>query len=495
MKKIISVAKKIGIPENSLESQGDYIAKIKMPLKKKVGKRKVGKLILFTAITPTRFGEGKTTMSIGMADALNRLGKKVILALREPSLGPVFSQKGGAIGGGKAKVVPSEEINLHFTGDFHAVTAVHNLIAAEIDNSVHWSNPLDVKEIYWKRSMDLCDRSLRKEFNITAASEIMAILCLANDLKDLSRRLESIVIGVNGQGRPIKVKDLKIIDNLIALMKRAILPNLAQTNEGAPAIIHGGPFANIAHGANSLIATRTALSLADYVVTEAGFGSDLGGLKFFDIVSRLGKLKPAAVVLVATNRALKECGMDNLGRHIEIIRRLGVEPIVVINKFNDDTEKDVNEIKKYCESQNASCEVSLAFAQGGKGSLKLAKMVLKKIDSFGAKSPALRPLYSLSEGIKEKVEIINSEIFGGACVLFSPLAKAKIEQYVKWGYGQLPVCVAKTQYSLSDDKAQPRITGGFTLKVTDARLSAGAGFIVIQCGGILTMPGMPDKKI
>ncbi|MFA6393316.1 MAG: formate--tetrahydrofolate ligase [Patescibacteria group bacterium] len=494
MKTIISVAKGIGIPENSLEPQGDFIAKIKLPLKKKTGKKKPGRLILFTAITPTRWGEGKTTMSIGLADALNRLGKKTILCLREPSLGPVFSQKGGAIGGGKAKVQPADEINLHFTGDFHAITMVHNLIAAEIDNSIHWGNPLDFKEIYWKRSMDLCDRALRKEFNITAASEIMAILCLANDLNDLKKRLEAIVVGVDDKHRPIRVKDLKIIDNLVLLMKRAIMPNLAQTNEGAPAIIHGGPFANIAHGANSLIATRTAIELADYVVTEAGFGSDLGGLKFFDIVSRLGKIKPAAVILVATTRALKETGLPNLGRHIAIIRRLGISPIVVINKFKDDTTKSVGEIKTYCEKLKAPCEVSTAFADGGKGSLKLAGLVLKTLSAASEKNPALKPLYNLNENIARKVETINAEIFGGTRVDFSPLAKKKIGQYEKWGYGNLPVCVAKTQYSLSDDKSLPRVTGGFTLKVTDARLSAGAGFIVIQCGGILTMPGMPKKS-
>ena len=278
-------------------------------------------------------------------------------------------------------------------------------------------------------------------------------------------------------------------------MKRAIMPNLAQTNEGAPAIIHGGPFANIAHGANSLIATRTAIELTDYVVTEAGFGSDLGGLKFFDIVSRLGKIKPSAVVLVATTRALKETGLDNLGRHIAIIRRLGINPIVVINKFKDDAEKNVSGIKTYCEKQNAACEISSAFADGGKGSLKLAGLVLKTLSAGSEKNPALKSLYSLDENIVKKVETINAEIFGGARVDFSPLAKEKIGQYEKWGYGNLPVCVAKTQYSLSDDKSQPRITGGFTLKVTDARLSAGAGFIVIQCGGILTMPGMPKKDV
>lgn len=487
MKKIFDIAKIAGIPLNSLEPQGEYIAKIKLPLK---AKKKEGKLILVTAITPTRWGEGKTTMSIGLADALNRLGKKVFLCLREPSLGPVFSQKGGAIGGGKAKVQPAEEINLHFTGDIHAVTTVHNLIAAEIDNSINWGNPLNIKEVYWKRSIDLCDRKLRQEFNITAASEIMAVLCLANDLSDLKKRLENIVIGVNDKGKPVLVRDLKISDNLVSLMRRAIQPNLVQTNEATPAFIHGGPFANIAHGANSLIATRTALSLADYVVTEAGFGSDLGGVKFLDIVSRVGKLKPSAVVLVATTRALAECGIENLRRHIEIIRRFGITPVVVINKFNNDSKKSLDEIRVFCEKLKTPVEVSTAFANGGKGSVNLAKAVLKNINA----KQSLKAVYTFNEPISKKVEKINCELFGGSSVEFSPLAKGKIEQYAKWGYANLPICVAKTQYSLSDDKTCPRVTGGFTLKVTDARLSAGAGFIVIQCGGILTMPGMPDKS-
>ncbi|MFA6170861.1 MAG: formate--tetrahydrofolate ligase [Patescibacteria group bacterium] len=488
MKKISAVAKDLKLPSSSVECQGDYIAKIKLPLTMK--RINPGKLILVTAITPGRFGEGKTTMSIGLADALSRLGKNSILCLREPSLGPVFSQKGGAIGGGKAKVQPAEEINLHFTGDIHAITTVHNLIAAEIDNHIHWGNRLGIKDVYWKRAIDLCDRTLRKDFSITAASEIMAVLCLAENFKDLKKRLENIVVASDQKGAPVKVKDLKIIDSLAALLDRAFRPNLVQTDEGTPAFIHGGPFANIAHGTNSIIATRTALKLADYIVTEAGFGSELGAFKYFDIVGRAGKIEPSAVVLVASVRAIGECGLENLGRHIEIIKRLGITPVAVINKFKNDDQKKIKEILDYCKKIKIPAEVSTAFSRGGKGSLGLARAVLK---SIGASKIKVRPLYRADESIEDKVSKINGEIFGGRAVSFTPEAEEKIAQFTKWGYGNLPVCIAKTQYSLSDDKSQPRITGGFTLKVTDASLSAGAGFIVIKCGGILTMPGMPDK--
>ncbi len=481
------IAEKIGISKDNLELHGDFIGKIDYSNCRNLPEK--GKLILVTAMTPTRFGEGKTTMSIGLADALNQLGKNTILCLREPSLGPVFSQKGGAAGGGKASVEPAQEINLHFTGDIHAITTVHNLIAAEIDNHIFWGNELKIKEVLWKRAIDLCDRSLRKEFMITAASEVMAVFCLALGHEDLKKRLENIVIGVKENDEQLRLSDLNISDKLSGLLSAALKPNLVQTNEGTPAFVHGGPFANIAHGTNSLIADKLALKLADYVVTEAGFGSELGAFKFFDIITRTGNIFPRAVVIVATNRAIKEVGIENIGRHVQIIRKLGVEPVVAINKFSADTDEDILKIQSYCGSINVKAAVSSAFSEGGKGSIGLAEAVLENIDE----KKGINYIYDPDEGIKAKIEKVNQEIFGGSAVEFSEEANKKIQIFSNWGYGNLPVCIAKTQYSLSDDKSQPKILSGFKLEVTDLGLSAGAGFIVVYCGSILTMPGMPKR--
>ncbi len=487
MEKITDIAKKIDINDDQLELRGDYIAKI--DYEAFADRIEKGKLILVTAMTPTKFGEGKTTMSIGLADALNLLGKRVILCLREPSLGPVFSQKGGAAGGGEASVEPSEEINLHFTGDIHAITTVHNLIADEIDNHIFWGNELGIKEVLWKRAIDLCDRSLRKEFMITAASEVMAIFSLARNEGDLKDRLQNIVFGISEDNEPLTVKQLGIIDNLMRLLKNAIRPNLVQTREGTPAFVHGGPFANIAHGTNSLIADKLALKLADYVVTEAGFGSELGGFKFFDIITRVGNIKPNAVVIVATTRAIRVVGMENIGRHIEIMKKLGIEPVVAINRFSDDMDEDIEKIRSFCDGIKTAAVPSEAYKSGGKGSLDLANAVLERI----IEEPNVNYIYDLADSIKTKVEKASREIFGGEEVEFSDEAERKMKIFTDWGYGNLPICIAKTQYSLSDDKSQPDVLGGFTLKVTDLRLSAGAGFIVVYCGNILTMPGMPKK--
>jgi formate--tetrahydrofolate ligase len=486
MQKIKDIARKIGIKEGELIYYGDYIAKL--DIKRKLSEPN-GKLILVTAITPTKYGEGKTTMSIGLADALSILKKKTMLCLREPSLGPVFSQKGGAAGGGLAGVEPAEEINLHFTGDIHAITSAHNLICAEIDNHIFWGNQLGIQEVYWKRAVDLCDRALRQDFMITAASEVMAIFALAQHENDLKNRLNTIVIGCTTKFQPVTVKDLKIADNLLRLLRPALKPNLAQTKEGTPALIHGGPFANIAHGTNSLIADKLALSLTDYVVTEAGFGSDLGGFKFFDLITRIGKIQPSSVVIVATTRAVQETGIENIGRHIEIMQRLGARPIVVINRFKQDGNLEIEKLINYCKDLGVDAAVSKAFAKGGKGSVELAKLVIKN----SAVRSRIKYIYALSDSLPIKAMKAAKEIFGARNVKFAKSAAEKIKLYDKWGYGKLPICFAKTQYSLSDDKKQPRALRDFEITVTDARLSAGAGFVVLYCGSVLVMPGMPKK--
>jgi formate--tetrahydrofolate ligase len=489
MQKIVEIAEKLSIPRNALEMQGDFIAKVDPG--KIIPSEKIGKLILVTAITPTKFGEGKTTMSIGLADALSLLNKKTALCLREPSLGPVFSQKGGAAGGGKATVEPSDGINLHFTGDFHAITTVHNLIAAEIDNSIYWGNPLNIRTVLWKRAIDLCDRSLREEFNITASSEIMAVFCLADSEDDLKKRLEQVVIGINRDSLPVKVQDLGISDNLIQLLKRAFKPNLVQTAEGTPAFVHGGPFANIAHGTNSLAATKLALKIADYAVTEAGFGSDLGAFKFFDIISRQHGIYPDAVVLVATARAIKINGLENLSAHIKIIKTLGCKPVVAINAFLEDEMKDLAAIHDFCQNENIPCAMSEAYSNGGKGSLELAREVLKVLEQENAR---VKTIYGSDEKISEKITKVNRLIFGGGNEEIYETALEKIRLFESWGYGNLPICIAKTQYSISDDKEKTGSPKDFTLHATDASLSLGAGFIVIYCGNVLTMPGMPKKN-
>jgi formate--tetrahydrofolate ligase len=489
MQNIIDIAYKIGISPDSLEFQGNQIAKLDTARIKQP--EKIGKLILVTAVTPTKFGEGKTTMSIGLSDALSKLGKKTALCLREPSLGPVFSQKGGAAGGGKASVEPSEEINLHFTGDIHAITSAHNLISAEIDNSIYWGNPLGIREVYWKRAIDLCDRSLRHDFMITAASEIMAVFALALDENDLEKRLNRITIGMDRNGGPVSVQDLGISQNLLRLLRRALKPNLVQTAEGTPAFIHGGPFANIAHGTSSMIAAKTALNTADYVITEAGFGSDLGAFKFYDIIVRnFPLLRPCAVVLVATTRAIALNGAENLRANINIIRKLGGVPVIAINAFEDDEMQDIRAIHDLSKEENVPCALSEAYSKGGEGSLEIAEAVLKIADENEPKS---NEIYSLKDSFSLKADKINREIFGGAKVEISEETESKLDMISGWGFSGLPVCIAKTQYSLSADKKLSGVPQDFTLNITDAALSSGAGFVVLYSGDILTMPGMPDK--
>ncbi|MCR4409559.1 MAG: formate--tetrahydrofolate ligase [Candidatus Saccharicenans sp.] len=525
MKPINEIAARLGIPEDKLELYGRYKAKIDyQPLLSD----KKGRLIMVTAMTPTPAGEGKTTTAIGLADALNRLGKKVCVTLREPSLGPVFGIKGGATGGGKAMVVPREEINLHFTGDIHAVTSAHNLLAAMVDNRVHFDGPtglLDGRTVTWKRVLDMNDRSLRQViiglddtfqtfaretgFDITAASEIMAILCLSSDLKDLKRRVGNVLIGFSVDGKPVFARDIKADGAMTALLKDAIKPNLVQTLEGTPAIIHGGPFANIAHGTNSVVATGLALSLADYVVTETGFASDLGAEKFFDIVVRTGQVPPPAVtVLVSTLRALKyhggmkldelgkenpqavEAGFDNLRKHIENMKIFGTPFVVVLNLFPADHATEIDTWIKLVRAEGARYALSDVYNKGGEGGLELAEAVMKAIDED---KNNFNFLYPLDIPIAQKVETIARKIYGADGIKIEPAAKKKMELYEKIGFGQTPVCVAKTQSSLSDDSKKLGRPRGWTLTVTNASLSAGAGFVVLLCGDIMTMPGLPKS--
>lgn len=525
MKPINEIAARLGIPEDKLELYGRYKAKIDyQPLLSE----KKGRLIMVTAMTPTPAGEGKTTTAIGLADALNRLGKKVCVTLREPSLGPVFGIKGGATGGGKAMVVPREEINLHFTGDIHAVTSAHNLLAAMVDNRVHFDGPtglLDGRTVTWKRVLDMNDRSLRQViigldetfqtfaretgFDITAASEIMAILCLSADLKDLKRRVGNVLIGFSVDGKPVFARDIKADGAMTALLKDAIKPNLVQTLEGTPAIIHGGPFANIAHGTNSVVATGLALSLADYVVTETGFASDLGAEKFFDIVVRTGQVPPpAATVLVSTLRALKyhggmkldelskenpqavAAGFDNLRKHIENMKIFGTPFVVVLNLFPADHATEIDTWIKLVREEGARYALSDVYNKGGEGGLELAEAVMKAIEED---QNNFNFLYPLDIPIAQKVETIARKIYGADGIKIEPTAKKKMELYEKIGFGQTPVCVAKTQSSLSDDSKKLGRPRGWTLTVTNASLSAGAGFVVLLCGDIMTMPGLPKS--
>lgn len=522
MSPIAEIAASIGIEEDALELYGKY--KAKLDLKRLRGNEQKGKLILVTAITPTTAGEGKTTTSVGLADALHEQGEKVVVALREPSLGPVFGMKGGAAGGGYSQVVPMEDINLHFTGDFHAIGAANNLLAALIDNHIHHGNELDIdpRAISWKRVVDMNDRQLRfvvdglggrtngmpreDGYDITVASEIMAIFCLATDLTDLKERLKRIVVGYNRAGTPITAGDLKAEGAMAALLKDAIKPNLVQTLGKTPAIIHGGPFANIAHGCNSVIATRTALDLADYVVTEAGFGADLGAEKFVDIKCRMSGLQPDAVVLVATVRALKlhggvkktklsepnvlavQRGMVNLIKHIETVTEVfGLPCVVAINKFPADTEEEIAEIMEACAEIGISAIPANVWAQGGKGGLELATRVKELCDN----GSNFQYVYEETDTIEEKLHKIVTKVYGGAGVEFTADAKRELRQLREGGFSNLPVCVAKTQYSFSDNKDLLGRPEGFTVTVRNLRLSAGAGFIVALTGAVMTMPGLP----
>lgn len=519
---ISEVAARAGIQEELLEYYGKYKAKLDLS-SLKTEKRK-GKLILVTAINPTPAGEGKTTTSVGLADALNLLGKSTMLCLREPSLGPVFGVKGGAAGGGYAQVVPMEDINLHFTGDFHAIGAANNLLAAMIDNHIQQGNSLDidVKNISWKRCVDMNDRQLRNivcglggrmqgvpredGFDITVASEVMAVLCLANDLMDLKQRIARIIVGYNRKGEPVTAHDLHAEGAMTALLKDAIKPNLVQTLEHNPAIVHGGPFANIAHGCNSISATDTALKLADYVVTEAGFGADLGAEKFLDIKCRYGGLEPSAVVIVATVKALKynggapkaelgkenlaalEKGLPNLLKHVENITKVyGLPAVVTINRFDQDTDAELDMIAKKCGEYGVNVALSEVWGKGGEGGRSLAEEVLRLCDQ----PHDFRFAYELDAPITEKIETIVQKIYGGSGVTYTKAAKDTIDKLESLGFGNLPVCMAKTQYSLSDDQTKLGRPEGFTVTVSKVRISAGAGFIVVQTGDIMTMPGLP----
>ena len=524
---IEDIAARLGIEAKNLEKYGKYKAKVSC---KGVNRkeRKKGKLIMVTAMTPTPAGEGKTTTSIGLTDAFSLLGKRAAAALREPSLGPVFGMKGGATGGGYAQVMPRDEINLHFTGDIHAITAAHNLLAAIIDNRLHFDGVcglLDCRRISWKRVMDMDDRVLREivvgiggplrgiaretGFDITAASEVMAILCLAQGLKDLKHRIGNIFIGYSPQKKPVFARELKAAGSMAALLKEALQPNLVQTLEGNPVFIHGGPFANIAHGTSSIIATRLALSLADVVVTETGFGSDLGAEKFFDIVLRTGDiLPPDACVLVATLRALKlhggvrldemseenvgavERGFENLQKHIENLRIFGVPSVIAINRFPNDTEEEIKKAMNLCHKEKARVALSEVYSKGGKGGLELAEEVLRASEEDESN---FQFIYPLEMPLLDKIEIVAKKIYGAASIAMEGKIKRRILRIEREGFGHLPVCIAKTQYSLSDDEEALGRPKDFTLIVTDASLSSGAGFVVVYCGDIMTMPGLPKS--
>jgi len=511
---ITGIAKKIGLLASDLELYGDFKAKIKYTTIAKHAKRKPGKLILVTAINPTPAGEGKTTTTIGLGQALNKLGKKAIICLREPSLGPVFGVKGGATGGGLSQVIPMEDINLHFTGDLHAIGTANNLVAAIIDNHLTQGNVLgiDPSKITWRRAMDMNDRSIRNmviglggkangvvredHFDITVASEIMAVLCLSKDLEDLKKRIERIIVASTVGKKPVTIKDLGCAGSVAALLKDALKPNLVQTLEHTPAFIHGGPFANIAHGCNSIMATKLGLSLADYVVTEAGFGADLGAEKFFDLKCRIADLHPVAVVIVASVRALKHhggddlaLGLENLGKHLENMKKFGLQAVVAINKFTSDTKEDHKLIIDYCKKYGAVVSLCEVWGKGGKGGVDLARKVLATIKTNGK----FHQLYSLDLPLEEKIETIAKEIYGADGIKFSDTTKSQMKQFAEWGITNLPVCMAKTQYSFSDNPKLLNRPSGFTISVNSIRLSNGAGFFVAITGDIMTMPGLPKK--
>ena len=524
MRPILEVAETLGIPAADLEPYGHYKAKVSLDYIASLAKRPDGKLILVTAITPTPAGEGKTTTTVGLGDALNTIGKKAIVCIREPSLGPCFGVKGGAAGGGYAQVVPMEDINLHFTGDFHAIGAANNLLAALIDNHVYWGNKLDidVRRITWRRAIDMNDRALRSivaslggaangfpreaGFDITVASEVMAIFCLAADLADLQRRLGQIQVGQTRDRKAVTAEDLSAAGSMAALLKDALAPNLVQTLENNPAFIHGGPFANIAHGCNSVIATKAALKLADYVVTEAGFGADLGAEKFFDIKCRKAGLKPACAVVVATIRALKmhggvakedlkrenlaalEKGFANLERHVENIRKYHVPVVVSVNRFSSDTEAEIALLKRLCSTIGAECVMADHWAQGGEGAADLAHVVVRTIEE---KPSDFRPLYPDSMSLWDKTRTIAQEIYGADDITADKSVRDRFAELEKEGFGRFPICVAKTQYSFTTNPDAKGVPLGHTIPVREVRLSAGAEFVVVICGDIMTMPGLP----
>ena len=526
LENIVDVAGKIGIEPDDLELYGKYKAKVSDEYIERISNNPDGKLILVTAINPTPAGEGKTTTSVGLGQAFGTLGKKAIIALREPSLGPCFGIKGGAAGGGYAQVVPMEDLNLHFTGDFHAITSANNLLAALLDNHIQQGNTLgiDPRQVVWKRCLDMNDRALRNvvigmggktdgvvredHFVITVASEIMAILCLASDMADLKERLGRIIVAYNYEGNPVTAADLNAVGAMAALLKDAMKPNLIQTLEHTPALVHGGPFANIAHGCNSIRATKTALKMADYVITEAGFGADLGAEKFFDIKCRMAGLKPEAVVLVATIRALKynggvakdnlsvenmealQAGIVNLEKHIENLHKYGVPIVVTLNAFVTDTEAEVSYVRQFCEDRGCEFAISEVWEKGGIGGVELAEKVIETLEK---KESRFKVLYEDHISLKEKIQIIASEIYGAGGVSYAPAAERQLKKLEEMGFSNMPICMAKTQYSLSDD---PTLLGrpvGFMMNVREVYVSAGAGFVVALTGAVMTMPGLPKK--
>ena len=523
---IREVAEKLGIAEDELELYGKYKAKLSDELIERVKDEPDGKLILVTAINPTPAGEGKTTISVGLGEAFGQLGKKAVIALREPSLGPCFGIKGGAAGGGYAQVVPMEDLNLHFTGDFHAITSANNLLAALLDNHIQQGNELgiDPRQVVWKRCLDMNDRVLRNivvglgrkmdgmvredHFVITVESEIMAVLCLADDMHDLKRRLGKIIVAYTYDGKPVTADDIKATGAMAALLKDALKPNLIQTLEHTPAIVHGGPFANIAHGCNSVRATKTALKLADYVITEAGFGADLGAEKFFDIKSRMAGLHPDAVVLVATVRALKynggvakadlgeenlealKKGIVNLEKHIENLQKYGVPVVVTLNSFVTDTKAETDYIEQFCRERDCEFALAKVWENGGKGGVELAEKVLKTLET---KESHFKPLYADDLSLEEKIETIAKEIYGADGVTYASAAAKELKRIADMGMSDFPVCMAKTQYSLSDDQTKLGRPSGFTINVREVYVSAGAGFVVAITGAIMTMPGLPKN--
>ena len=524
MQKITDVAAKLGIGEDDIELYGRYKAKLSMDLIRRMENEKPGKLVLVTAITPTPAGEGKSTTTVGLAQGLHKIGKKVIVALREPSLGPCMGIKGGAAGGGYSQVVPMEDINLHFTGDFHAITSAHMLLSAMLDNHIQQGNALNIdpRRIVWKRVVDMNDRELRNivvglggkahgvprqdGFDITVASEVMAILCLASSLHDLKERLSKIIVAYDYSGNPVTAGQIKAHGAMAALLKDAIKPNLVQTLENVPAIIHGGPFANIAHGCNSVMATKTCMKLADYTITEAGFGADLGAEKFFDIKCRYAGLKPDAVVIVATVRALKmhggvpktelktpnveavKAGLCNLEKHIENVKKFGVPAVVAINIFAQDTAEELEAVREHCAKHGVNVALSDVFAKGGEGGIELAKEVVALAESGKAD---FKPIYELDMPLKAKIETIAKEIYGADGVNYTKEADKALKEFEALGYGNLPICMAKTQYSFSDDQTLLGRPSGFTITIKNCRIAAGAGFVVVLTGDIMTMPGLP----
>jgi len=522
LEKIEKIAEKLGIEDEELESYGKYKAKISNDVYKRLENKKDGKLILVTAISPTPLGEGKTTISISIADGLSRIGKNAVLALREPSLGPVFGVKGGATGGGRAQVAPMEDINLHFTGDIHAITSANNLLAAMIDNHIYWGNELGIEKVVWKRCVDLNDRQLRTitnglsgeknivpredHFDITVASEIMAILCLSKDIEDLREKIGNILIGYNKENEPIYAKDLKAEGSLAVLLKDALKPNLVQTLEHTPCIIHGGPFANIAHGCNSIIATKMARKLGDYVITEAGFGADLGAEKFLDIKCRKLESNPDAVVCVATIKAIKyhggiekekiqeeniegiEKGLSNLFKHIENLKdKFGLNVIVALNKYTSDTEKEIEFLREKVNEKGIRLSLVESWAKGGEGAIDIAQQLVELVEN----PSDFKYVYDIEDSIKEKIEKVAKNIYGASSVKYEKEAEENIQKIEKLGYKNLPICIAKTQYSLSDDPKNLECLEPFVITIRDVEIKAGAGFVVVLAGKIMTMPGLP----